>query len=81
MEAYLIDGIDKGLGIAPLETPNHLCRLPARAYCLDKRNSFTLMSDAADQPLQGSFTRKECGTWSFRCWGVVFSGLSTIYLM
>jgi len=76
---HLIDDVDKGLGIIPSETTDHLGRLSTRTYRPNEQNSFTLVSSAADQGLQGSFTRVEGGGWS--CWfcGTVFTGSSTMH--
>ena len=60
---YLVDDIDKGLGVALLETTSQIDRLPAREDCLDKRGSFTLGQGAADQTVQGSFTRGQALCW------------------
>ena len=46
---YLIDGVDIGLDGAPLEEADHISRVPAREYYLDKRGSFALGDGAADQ--------------------------------
>jgi len=78
---YRIDRVDKGLGVAPSETTDHLGRLPARADCLNERDSFTLASSTADQGLQRSFTRVEGEGWP--CWyrGAVSTGSSTVHLI
>jgi hypothetical protein len=43
---YLIDNVDKGLGVA---SSDQIGRLPDREDDLDKRGSFVLRNGAADQ--------------------------------
>ena len=57
VESHLVDDIDKGLGIALLETTGQADGLPAREDRLDERCEFTLRVGTADQTAQGSFTR------------------------
>ena len=60
---YLIHCVDKGLSISPRETANHISHVPAREDCLDEGYEFTFGDGAADQSLQGLFTRVENGRW------------------
>ena len=57
VESHLVDDIDKGLGVALLETIDQTDGLPAREDRLDERCEFTLRVGTADQTAQGSFTR------------------------
>ena len=54
---HLVEDIDKGLGIALLETTGQADGLPAREDRLDERCQFTLRVGTVDQTAQGSFTR------------------------
>ena len=54
---HLVEDIDKGLGVALLETTGQADGLPAREDRLDERCEFTLRVGTADQTAQGSFTR------------------------
>ena len=44
----LVDDIDKGMGVAPLETTGQINRLPVREDCLDEHCEFTLREGAAE---------------------------------
>ena len=55
--AYLVHCIDKYLSISPSETADHISCAAVREDCLDKGYEFTRWDCAADQVLQGSFTR------------------------
>jgi len=79
--AYLIYDVDKGLGITPSETTDHLGRLSTRTDRPDEQNPFALVSSAADQGLQGSFTRVEGGGWSRWFSGTVFTRSSTMHMI
>ena len=46
---YLIDNIDKGLGIASSETTDDIGRIPAQEDRFNERGSFALGNGAADQ--------------------------------
>jgi hypothetical protein len=46
---YLIDDIDKGLGVASSETADHIGRIPTQENRFSERGSFALRNGAADQ--------------------------------
>ena len=46
---YVVDDIDKRLGVVSLKTAGQFDRLPAREDFLDKRGESTLREGAADQ--------------------------------
>ena len=50
---HLIHYIDKALGIAPLETTNHIDSVLSREYFLDKRRELVMGDGAGDQTFQG----------------------------
>ena len=61
---YLVDGVNKGLGVTPSGTTDHFGCLTTQIDCLNEQISFTLVGSATDQGFQGSFTRVEREGWS-----------------
>ena len=60
---YPIYNVDKGLGITPLKTINHLGHLPIREDCLDERGEFVLGGRVADQALPCLLMRVDSDGW------------------
>ena len=50
---HLVDHVDEGLGVAPIQATDHVALILTREYCLDQGGNFTSGERASDQTFTG----------------------------